>query len=52
MEKSRFSMMKPNLTVSFQKSGPTKDNRWKIPTQGRKLHCRKSKKVIFFQQTQ
>jgi hypothetical protein len=27
-------------------------NRWKTPTQGRKLHPRKIKKVIFFQQTQ
>jgi hypothetical protein len=27
-------------------SSPTKDNRWKTPTQGGKLHPRKSKKVI------
>ena len=37
---------------SFHKSSPTKDNRWKTPTQGGKLHPRKSKKAIFFQQTQ
>ena len=36
-------------TVSFHKSSPTKDNRWKTPTQGVKLHPRKSKKVIFQQ---
>jgi hypothetical protein len=30
----------------------TKGNRWKTPIQGGKLHPRKSKKVIFFQQTQ
>jgi hypothetical protein len=35
----------------FHKSIPTKDNKWKTPTQGGKLHPRKSKKVIF-QQTQ
>jgi len=35
----------------FHKSSPTKDNRWKTPTQGGKLHHRKSKKVIFLQQT-
>jgi hypothetical protein len=33
-------------------SSPTKDNRWKTPIQGGKLHPRKGKKVIFFQQTQ
>jgi hypothetical protein len=27
-------------TISFHKSSPTKDNRWKIPTQGEKLHPR------------
>jgi hypothetical protein len=37
--------------LSFHKSSPTKDKRWKTPTQGGKLHPRKSKKVIFFQQT-
>jgi hypothetical protein len=37
--------------MSFHKSTPTKDNRWKTPTQGEKLHPKKSKKVIF-QQTQ
>jgi hypothetical protein len=48
MEKPRYSMTKQIHT----KSSPTKDNRWKMPTQGGKLHPRKSKKVIFFQQTQ
>jgi hypothetical protein len=38
-------------TVSFHKSSPSKDNRWKTPTQGGKLHPRKIKKIIF-QQTQ
>jgi hypothetical protein len=38
-------------TISFHKSSLTKDNRWKTPTQGGKLHPRKRKKVIF-QQTQ
>jgi hypothetical protein len=39
-------------TISFHKSNPIKDNRWKTPTQVGKLHPRKSKKLIFFQQTQ
>jgi hypothetical protein len=39
-------------TISFYKSSPTKDNKWKTPTQGGKLHPRKTKKVIFFQETQ
>jgi hypothetical protein len=38
--------------VSFHKSSPTKDNRWKTPAKGGKLHPRVSKKVIIFQQTQ
>jgi hypothetical protein len=33
-------------TISFHKSSPTKDNRWKTPTQGVTLHPRKGKKVI------
>jgi hypothetical protein len=44
-------MTRTNCTVSFHKTSPTKDNKWKTPTQGGKLHPRKSKKVIF-QQTQ
>ena len=36
--------------MSFHKSSPTKDNKWKTPTQGGRLHPRKSKKVIFYQQ--
>jgi hypothetical protein len=43
MEKPRYSMTKPNL---HNKPSPTKDNRWKTPAQGGKLHPRKSKKVI------
>jgi hypothetical protein len=35
--------------VSFYKSSPTKDKRWKTPTQEGKLHPGKSKKVIFQQ---
>jgi hypothetical protein len=52
MKKPRYSMTKPNYTISFQKSRPKKDNRWKIPTQERKVHPRKSKKIILFQQNQ
>jgi hypothetical protein len=36
-----------NYTISLHKSSPTKDNTWKPPTQGGKLHPRKSKKVLF-----
>jgi hypothetical protein len=43
-------MTKTN-TISFHKPSPTKDNREETSTQGRKLHPRKSKKVIF-QRTQ
>jgi hypothetical protein len=43
---------KKNYTIAFHKSSPTNNNRWKTPTQGRKLHSRKMKKVIYFQQTQ
>jgi hypothetical protein len=35
--------------IVSHKSNPTKDNRWKTPTQGVKLHPRKSKNAIFFQ---
>ena len=38
-------------TVSLHKFSPSKDKRWKATTQGGKLHPRKSKKIIFFQQT-
>ena len=37
--------------IFFNRSSPTKDNRWKTPIQGWKLHPRKSEKIIF-QQTQ
>ena len=36
-------------TLSFHKSSPSKDNKGKTPTQGWKLHPRKSKKVILQQ---
>jgi hypothetical protein len=39
-------------TLSLHKSSLIKDNRWNTPTLGAKLQPRKSKKVIFFQQTQ
>jgi hypothetical protein len=42
---------KKNLHKIFHKSIHTKDYRWKTPTQGGKLHPRKSKKEIFFQKT-
>ena len=51
-EESKIFHDKNIFTVSFHKSSPTKDNRWKTPKQGGKLYHRKSKKVIFFQQTQ
>jgi hypothetical protein len=34
-------MENANYTVSFHKSSPTKDNRWKTLTQGGKIHHRK-----------
>jgi hypothetical protein len=54
MEKPRYSRKKNEIyIVSFHISSPTKDNRWKNhPAQEGKLHPRKSKKVIFIQQTQ
>ena len=36
-------------TISFHKYSPTKDNRWKTPTEGVKPYPRRSKKVIFQQ---
>jgi hypothetical protein len=45
-------MTKTKYTLSLHKCRCTKDNRWKTPTQGGKLHPRKNKKIIFFQQTQ
>ena len=37
-------------TISLHKSSHSKDNKWKIPTQGRKLHfgAGGDKKMIFF----
>jgi hypothetical protein len=49
MNKLKYSMRKPNYTISLHRSNPTKDNRWKKPAQGGKIHPRKSKKVIFQQ---
>jgi hypothetical protein len=51
MEKQRYSMKIQIYTISFYQSSPTKDNRYKTSTQGGKIHPRKSKKLIFFQQT-
>jgi hypothetical protein len=42
-QKTRYSMTKPNLYNFLPQ------NRWKTPTQGVKLHLRRSKKVIFQQ---
>jgi hypothetical protein len=36
-------------SISSHKLSPTKDNRWKTPTQGVKMYPRRSKKVIFQQ---
>jgi hypothetical protein len=49
MEKPEYSMAKPNHTISFHESGPSKDNKGKTPTKGQKPHPRKSKKVILQQ---
>jgi hypothetical protein len=43
---------KTKFTQSFHKSSSAQDNKWKMPTQGRKLQPRKSKKVNFFLKTQ
>jgi hypothetical protein len=51
MEKPTYSMRKQIYTIFFYKYSPTK-GRWKMQTQGGKLYCRESKKVIFYQQTQ
>jgi hypothetical protein len=48
-ENKIFHKKKKIYTISFHKSSPTKDNRWKVPTHGGKLHPRKSKIVIFHQ---
>ena len=40
---------KIKFTLSFHESNPSKDNKRKTPTQGQKLHNRKSKKVILQQ---
>jgi hypothetical protein len=52
MEKTRYFMTKPNLTIAFHKSSPIEDNRWKTPTQGGKLDPRKKSKKVIFQLTQ
>jgi hypothetical protein len=41
MEKPRYPMTKPNFTLSFHTSCPTKDNRWKTLIKRGKLHPRK-----------
>jgi hypothetical protein len=40
---------KTKFTQSVHESNPSKDNKGKTPTQGGKLHLRKSKKVILQQ---
>jgi hypothetical protein len=47
----KIKSIKTIYILFFHKASSTKDNRWKTPTQGGKLHPRKSKKVIF-QKTQ
>jgi hypothetical protein len=49
MEKTRYSITKTKLHISFHKLSPRKDNRCKTPTQGGKLLPRKIKSVIFQQ---
>jgi hypothetical protein len=36
MEKTRYFMTKQIYIISLDKPWPTKDNRWKTPTQGGK----------------
>jgi hypothetical protein len=50
MKKLRYFMTKSNLHNIFHKSSPTKDSKWKTPTQGVKIYPRKNKKVVFFQE--
>jgi hypothetical protein len=38
-------------TISLHQYSSSKDNKWRTPTQGGKLHPRKSKKIIFFKKT-
>jgi hypothetical protein len=49
MEKPKYSMTKPNSHISSHESSLSKNNKGKTPTQGRKLHPRKNKKVILQQ---
>jgi hypothetical protein len=49
MEKPRYSMTKPNSYNTFPETSPSKGNKRKTPTQGRKLYPRKRKKVILQQ---
>lgn len=51
MEDPRYSKTKPSVNNIFLLIQPW-DNRKKGPTQGKKLHPRKSKKLIFSQPTQ
>jgi hypothetical protein len=41
MEKQRHSIQNQIYTISFHRSSPTNDNRWKTPTQGGKVQPRK-----------
>jgi hypothetical protein len=45
-------MIRQNLNNISPPTQPTDDNRRKSPTQGEKLHPKKSKKLIFSQETQ
>jgi hypothetical protein len=44
MEKPRYSITKTNLHSIFHKSSPTKDNRWKMPTQEGNYTLEKARK--------
>jgi hypothetical protein len=48
-EKTNYSTTNQIYALSFHKYSPTKDDIWKIPTQGGELYPRKSKNVIFQQ---
>jgi hypothetical protein len=41
-------LQKQIYTICFYEPSPTKDNKWKTPTQGGKLYPRNRKKIIFF----
>jgi hypothetical protein len=49
MEKPKYSRTKPIYIISFHKCYPSTDNKGKTPTQGGKVHARRSKKLSFQQ---